>query len=197
MTTVEPSAGPRERMVRSAMALMCRQGVSGTGLREVVAHAEAPRGSLQHYFPGGKEQLVREALALAGATAARTVGRLADGPPFGAGDVLAAMVDAWRRWLVESDFAQGCPVVATVADAAVDSGGLRTATADAFAEWQAGVEAALRAAGVPAGRAPGLATLLVSALEGAIVLARSRRTLQPLDDVQRELTPLVEGAVRP
>src|SRR5881275_998710 len=78
MTTVHrasPTAGPRERLVRSAMALMCTQGVSGTGLREVVAHAGAPRGSLQHYFPGGKEQLVREALTLAGRTAARTVAR--------------------------------------------------------------------------------------------------------------------------
>jgi AcrR family transcriptional regulator len=184
-------------MVWSAMALVCRQGVSGTGLREVVAHAGAPRGSLQHYFPGGKEQLVGEALVLAGATAARTVGRLGErGGPAGPGDVLAAMVDAWRRWLAGTDYAQGCPVVATVADAAVGSGALREATAGAFDAWQAGVEAALREAGVPAARAPRLAVLLISALEGAIVLARSRRSLQPLDDVQRELTPLVEGAVR-
>jgi AcrR family transcriptional regulator len=69
----------RDRVLRSAMALICRQGVSGTGLRQVVAHAGAPWGSLQHYFPGGKEQLVREALALAGATASRTVGRLREG----------------------------------------------------------------------------------------------------------------------
>jgi AcrR family transcriptional regulator len=199
MTTTElPSApaGPRERMVRSAMALVCRQGVSGTGLREVVAHAAAPRGSLQHYFPGGKEQLVREALALAGTTASRTVGRLAEaGRPFGAGDVLAAMVGAWRRWLAETDYAQGCPVLATVADATVAGGGLRAATEEAFGTWQAAVEAALQQAGVPPARAPGLAVLLISALEGAIVLARSRRSLAPLDDVQRELTPLVEGAV--
>jgi len=192
-----PAAGPRERMVRSAMALICRQGVSGTGLREVVAHAAAPRGSLQHYFPGGKEQLVGEALALAGATASRTVGRLTEaGAAFGPGDVVAAMVGAWRRWLAETDYAQGCPVLATVADATVGSGALRMATADAFAAWQAGVEAALRQAGVPAERSPGLAVLLISALEGAIVLARSRRSLGPLDDVQRELTPLVDGAVQ-
>src|SRR3982751_4756113 len=131
-----PAAGPRERIVRSAMALICRQGVSGTGLREVVAYAGAPRGSLQHYFPGGKEQLVREAVALAGATASRTVGRLADGGgAAGPGDVVAAMVGAWRRWLTATDYAQGCPVVATVADATVGSGALRTATADAFAQW--------------------------------------------------------------
>src|SRR5205807_642297 len=115
---------------------------------------------------------------------------------FGPGDVVAAMVGAWRRWLAETDYAQGCPVLATVADATVASGALRRATADAFAAWQAAVESALRQAGVPAERSPGLAVLLISALEGAIVLARSRRSLGPLDDVQRELTPLLDAAVQ-
>src|SRR5947199_985099 len=102
--------GPRERMVRSALALISTQGVSGTGLREVVAHAGAPRGSLQHYFPQGKEQLVREALALAGRTAVRTVeGTRGSGGDPRPSDVLTAMVDAWRRWLPESDYALGCP----------------------------------------------------------------------------------------
>jgi AcrR family transcriptional regulator len=195
VTEATTAPGPRERMVRSAMALVCRQGVSGTGMREVVEHAAAPRGSLQHYFPGGKEQLVREALALAGRTASRTVGRLSDaGRPFGPADVLGAMAAAWRRWLAGSDYAQGCPVAAAVADVAGGSEALRTATEDAFATWQAGVEGALTEAGVPAGRAPALATLLISALEGAILMARSRRSLQPLDDVVRELTPLLDAS---
>lgn len=187
---------PRERMVSSAMALICRQGVSGTGMREVVAHADAPRGSLQHYFPDGKEQLVREALALAGRTAARTVGRLRDsGEPFRPSDVFAAMVTAWRRWLTESDYAQGCPVVATVADATTGSPALRTAAAEAFDTWQAGVEQALTASGVPATRTGSLAALLLSALEGAIAMSRARRSLEPLDTVLAELTPLLDAAV--
>ena len=53
---------PRERMVRSAAQLIRRKGVSGTGMREIVTEADAPRGSLQHYFPGGKEEIVSEAL---------------------------------------------------------------------------------------------------------------------------------------
>jgi AcrR family transcriptional regulator len=181
-------------MVASAMALICRQGVNGTGMREVVAHADAPRGSLQHYFPEGKEQLVREALALAGRTAARTVGRLRDsGEPFRPSDVFTAMVTAWKRWLTESDYAQGCPVVATVADATTGSPALRAAAAETFGTWQAAVEEALAAAGVPAARTASLAALLLSALEGAIVLARARRDLEPLDTVLAELGPLLDG----
>jgi AcrR family transcriptional regulator len=193
MTGTKP---PRERMVASAMALICRQGVNGTGMREVVAHAEAPRGSLQHYFPEGKEQLVREALALAGRTAARTVGRLQDaGEPFRPSDVFTAMVSAWRRWLAETEYAQGCPVVATVADATTGSPALRAAAADAFRTWQGAVEEALAAAGVPAERTASLAALLLSALEGAIVMARARRDLAPLDTVLAELGPLLDATV--
>jgi AcrR family transcriptional regulator len=194
--TASPVSGPRERMVRSAMALICAQGVSGTGVREVVRHAEAPRGSLQHYFPRGKEQLVEEALALAGRTAARTAGRARDaGAPIRPADVLSAMVAPWRTWLTESDYAQGCPVLATVADAAVGSPGLRTAAERAFDEWQDSVEAVLREAGVAEERSRALAGTLVAGLEGAIVMARARRSLRPLDDLVEQLSPFLDGLV--
>ena len=71
--TAAGERSPRERMVYHAAQLIRMQGVSGTGLREVVDRAQAPRGSLQHYFPGGKEQLVDEALAWAGNFAAGQV----------------------------------------------------------------------------------------------------------------------------
>src|SRR5215467_3751972 len=67
--------GPRERMVFSAAQLLRRGGVAGVGMREVAARARAPRGSLQHYFPGGKEQVVNEAVAWAGQYAAGQVSR--------------------------------------------------------------------------------------------------------------------------
>src|SRR3954451_24860060 len=57
----------RDRIVRSAAALVRERGVHGVGLRQIVAHADGPRGSLQRYFPRGKTQLITEALSLAGA----------------------------------------------------------------------------------------------------------------------------------
>jgi AcrR family transcriptional regulator len=192
-TSVQPGEpGPRERMVRSAMALICVQGVSGTGLRSVVEHAGAPRGSLQHYFPEGKDQLVREALGLAGRRAARTA-RPRGGELSRPSDVLVAMVEAWRGWLTETDYALGCPAVATAADAAAGRAGLREAVADTFRVWQAAVEEALVETGVPRSRAPRLAILLISAVEGAIVLSRTRRSLAPLDAVLAELGPFLDG----
>src|SRR5580704_8139075 len=66
---------PRERMVRSAAQLIRRKGVSGTGMREIVIEADAPRGSLQHYFPGGPAELVSDALLWMGGVSAPRVRR--------------------------------------------------------------------------------------------------------------------------
>ena len=72
---VTADRGPRERMVFSAAQLLRHGGVAAAGMREVAAEAHAPRGSLQHYFPGGKEQVVNEAVAWAGQYAAGRISR--------------------------------------------------------------------------------------------------------------------------
>ena len=187
---------PRDRMVFSAAQLIRRQGVAATGLRDVVAHAEAPRGSLQHYFPGGKDQLVAEAAAWAGQFAANRVDKFVAGlaAPTPAG-LFAAMVAQWRDEFRTEGFEGGCPVAATVADCAAQNPGVRRATYDAFTGWTAAVANALRAMGVPYRRADPLATLMIASLEGAILMARAERDVRPLDTVVDELRPLLDAAV--
>ena len=51
------AAGTKERIVNASAELFRRQGYTGTGLKQVVAEADAPFGSLYHFFHGGKEQL--------------------------------------------------------------------------------------------------------------------------------------------
>lgn len=186
----------RDRMVFSAAQLLRTQGVGGTGLRDVVAHANAPRGSLQHYFPGGKEQLVAEAVAWAGRYAARRVRRnaesLEDATP---GNLFAAMVAPWRTEFAGQGFGNGCPIVATVADSAAMSEKLRESAAAAFAEWRKPLVEALEQMGVSPARVASLAVLMISSLEGAIVLARAEQDVAPLDSIVEELRPLLDGAV--
>ena len=187
---------PRERMVLSAAQLVRIHGVGATGMRDVVAHAEAPRGSLQHYFPGGKDQLIAEAVAWAGGYAARRVARVAakieDPTP---GKLFEAMAAQWRDEFTAQGYDAGCPLVATVADAAATSDDLRAAVGKAFDGWQRPVAAALAELGVPDARSESLAVLMLSALEGAIVLARAHQDVAPLDTVVAELRPLLDGAV--
>ncbi|MFE6177153.1 TetR/AcrR family transcriptional regulator [Streptomyces sp. NPDC056464] len=188
--------GPRERMVFSAAQLIRRDGVAATGMREVATHAAAPRGSLQHYFPGGKEQLVNEAVGWAGRYAGNRVARflaaLDEPTPSG---LFAGMVRQWTDEYEAVGFAGGCPVAAATVDCAESIESTREAAAAAFATWTGPVTGALVDMGVPKERAGALATLMISALEGAILMARAERDVRPLTTVAAELGPLLDGAV--
>ncbi|MEU8651441.1 TetR/AcrR family transcriptional regulator [Streptomyces sp. NPDC048737] len=188
--------GPRERMVFSAAQLIRRDGVGATGMREVAAHARAPRGSLQHYFPGGKEQLVNEALAWAGRYAADRVTRfLAALPEPTPSALFGEMVRQWTDEYESAGFAGGCPVAAATVDCAESVEGTRKAASDAFAAWNGAVADALTGMGVPPGRAASLATLMIGALEGAILIARAEQDVRALTSAARELGPLLDAAV--
>src|ERR1700752_2114914 len=129
---------PRERMVRSAAELIRRKGVSRTGMREIVTEADAPRGSLQHYFPGGKEELVSDALLWAGGVAARRIRRcLSELHPRTPSALLACILDDWRRDLTTEQFSAGCPLAAAAADTAATSQPLRPVLRRAFDGWLA------------------------------------------------------------
>ncbi|MEU5322373.1 TetR/AcrR family transcriptional regulator [Streptomyces sp. NPDC021056] len=188
--------GPRERMVFSAAQLIRRDGVAATGMREVAAHAGAPRGSLQHYFPGGKEQLVNEAIGWAGRYAGRRVSRflaaLDEPTPSG---LFAEMVRQWTDEYEADGFAGGCPVAAATIDCAESTESTREAASAAFATWTGPVAQALSDMGVPGPRAGDLATLMISGLEGALLIARAERDVRALTTVARELGPLLDAAV--
>ncbi|MGW7212911.1 TetR/AcrR family transcriptional regulator [Streptomyces collinus] len=195
MATAE--RGPRERMIFSAAQLIRRDGVVSTGMREVALDAAAPRGSLQHYFPGGKAQLVDEAVCWAGDYAAGRVARfLAALPEPTPSGLFASMVRQWTDEYETAGFAGGCPVAAAMVDCAESVPSTRKAASAAFATWTGAVAQALTEMGVPGERAGALATLMISSLEGAILLARAERDVRALTTVARELGPVLDAAVR-
>jgi AcrR family transcriptional regulator len=189
---------PRERMVRSAAQLIRRKGVSGTGMREIVAEADAPRGSLQHYFPGGKAELVSDALLWMGDVSARRIRRcLSELESRTPSALLAAIVETWQRDLTREKFSAGCPLVAAAADTAGTSTQLRQVLRRAFDGWLEPLSESLVELGVSLERSDNLAVVIIAALEGAIILARVRRDLTPFDALVRELGPLLDAVARP
>ncbi len=177
----------RERMVRSAAYLFRERGFTGTAFSDVIAHSGAPRGSIYHHFPGGKDQLAEEAVRYAGdylSAGVRAATR--DDDPVAA---VRAFIGWWRRVLVKSDFRAGCPIAAvTVESRHAD------AASTAFRNWQHALSAGLVSAGATAARAARLSTLIVASVEGATILCRAHRSLAPLDDVVAELEDLVAAA---
>ncbi len=185
----------RARMVRSAATLIRERGIHGTGLREVVAHSGGPRGSLGRFFPGGKTQLVTEAIDVALADVFGDFERtLSEAETFP--EAIGAIVTPWRRLLVDHDFALGCPLAATICDAA-DNDSLRTHVSEAFAWWRASVADAYTRFGAPQADAEAHATVLMAALEGALILARAQRNIEPLDTVERFFASRAPDALAP
>jgi AcrR family transcriptional regulator len=173
----------RARMVQSAATLIRERGVHGTGLRAVAAHAGGPRGSLGRFFPGGKTQLVTEAIDVALVELFGDLERnLSEAGTFP--EAISVIVAPWRRLLVEHDFALGCPLAATICDAA-DDDRLRTHVSERFASWRTLVVDAYTRFGAPLAEAEADATVLMAALEGALILARAQRTNEPLDTIER------------
>jgi AcrR family transcriptional regulator len=182
---------PRERMVISAALLIRERGAHPTAIADVLEHSGAPRGSAYHYFPGGRTQLLCEAIDYAGQYVAAKIAKAESAP-----DALDGLVAHYRKQLTGSDYRAGCPVVAVTVEAG-DPGKPDQATpvldraAAAFTRWIDLIAQRLVADGVSAVRAEELAMLITTAIEGAIVVARASRDLKALDLVHGQLRNLL------
>lgn len=182
--------GTRQRMLDSAVLLLRERGAAGVTVDAVLAHSGAPRGSVYHHFPGGRNEMVLGAVRLAGDYISAMVAEAA-----AEGDVrlmVERLVAFWKRSLAKTDYRAGCPAAAMAMDGRDVIPDAAEVVREIFARWQDGIANALSANGVEASRAQRLATVVVSAIEGAIILCRAHRDLGPLDDVLTEIAPLLE-----
>lgn len=189
MYTVIHMASPRERMVVSAALLIRERGAHATAISDVLEHSGAPRGSAYHHFPGGRTQLLCEAVDYAGQHVAAVIAETQ-----GSRELLDTLIDKYREQLLSTDFRAGCPVVAVSVEAGEDRERMAPVTeraAAVFGHWCDLIAQRFIADGIAPERADELAALSISALEGAILLARVRRDLTPLDVLHRQLSSLL------
>jgi len=177
--------GVREQMVDSAIILLAKHGLEGTSFTEVLAASGAPRGSIYHHFPGGKNQLIAAAIEVAGTRAVALLRSFDGRSPVEIVDGFFAM---WRAVLERSQFSAGCSVLAvTVAGSQGDSDGLLRAAGQVFRSWQDALTTVRAAAGGPAAAAEPFATLLIAASEGAVALSRAEQSYGSFDAVHQAL----------
>jgi AcrR family transcriptional regulator len=185
----------RERILDASAELFRRQGLSGTGIKQILAQAEAPFGSLYHHFPGGKDELAAETITRAGQFYGRLVaGKIAEQPDPVSG-IRAAFVGAGET-LEATGYADACPVETVALEVASTNEPLRLATAKVFESWLGGLAARLVHEGIGPDEAQALALTILSALEGAFVLARATRSTAALDACADAMASLVEAALR-
>ncbi len=160
--------------------LFRRQGYSATGVKQIVTAAQAPFGSVYHFFPGGKEQLGAEAIRHSGALYLQLIPAVFDLAP----DVVTGTRDFFAgaaAHLVETDYADACPIATIALEISSTSGPLREACAEVFESWIAAGAQRFEAAGITPAKAREVTIGMIAALEGAFVLARALRSVEPLE----------------
>jgi AcrR family transcriptional regulator len=185
----------RERIIAASAELFARQGYSGTGVKEIVAAAHAPFGSIYHHFPGGKEQIGAETIRSSGAIYGLLIEAVIDPAPtlvLGLRDFFAGAAAHLR----ESDYADACPIATVALEVASTSEPLREATDQVFESWLAALGERLHAGGIAEQRSRELALQILSLLEGAFILARSSRSTEALDAAGAAAVGVVEDALR-
>jgi AcrR family transcriptional regulator len=191
---------PRERMVISAALLIRERGAHATAISDVLEHSGAPRGSAYHYFPGGRTQLLCEAVDYAGEHVGAIISEAGGGL-----ELLDTLIEKYRRQLLDSDYRAGCPIVAVSVEAGFETSSEQDReriapvierAAAVFDRWTKLIAQRFVADGIPPDQAGELAVLATAAIEGAIVLARVRRDLAPLDLVRRQLRNSLQAAIR-
>jgi len=170
----------RERLVQSSAELFRRQGYTATGIKQIITAANAPFGSLYHFFPGGKEQLGAETIRTSGALYIELFAAVAVQAP----DVLTAVGDFFAgaaQTLLDTDYADACPIATVALEVASTSEPLREATAEVFDSWIAGATEYFHAVGeIPRPAARELAFSMLCLLEGAFIFCRVMRSTEPL-----------------
>jgi TetR/AcrR family transcriptional regulator, lmrAB and yxaGH operons repressor len=184
----------RERLLHAAATLFRSQGYAATGLSQVLAEGGAPKGVLYFHFPGGKEQLAAEAVALTGRQLCEAIsGTLAAAPSPAAG--IGQIAKLFGQALEASDFREGCPVATVALDASGGSEAIRASCEGAYRSWADVLERHFLDHGVAGEEAQPLATFALASFEGALLLARVHRNVSPLYTVSATLADMVEKAV--
>lgn len=174
----------RERLLQTAIRLFRQRGFAATGLAEILAGSGAPRGSLYHYFPGGKAQLGAEAVEAAGAAVTATLEGLRSRTA-GADAFAEAYVALLVRSVEASGFRDGCPIATVLLETAADEPAIATAGRRAFEAWCAVIASVYERDGVERQQAAERAMQFVALVEGALLLARVQGSAEPLRRIAR------------
>src|SRR6202163_4403964 len=178
------------KTLAAAVKLFRQQGYHGTALQDILAAGGSPRGSLYFHFPKGKEEIGGAALTLAGEALRQGIAKAAEESE-NAEMFLTRMVRGMASDLEKCDYQEGSPIVTTALETAAESAVLGAATRNAFQKWELEIKRGLFRFGMPAGDADLAATMVLSQLEGALLLARTYRSLEPLRRAEQAVKLLV------
>ena len=176
----------RQNLVESAITLFRTQVFDGTGLSEILKKSGAPKGSLYHYFPNGKEELAAEALKVAGRVVEKTLLALADKHKQPA-KLVKTYCQMLGQWMEESDFRSGCPITTTVLETVPQSESISKISLTIFESWKEVIANSLVDSGMNKVEAKKKADFTITAIGGALIQSRVQQSTIPLENTASQL----------
>lgn len=183
---------PKTALVEAATALFRQRGYEGVGVAELLALSGAPRGSLYFHFPGGKEQIAVDAMRRASAAVIEGIRKRA-AETATIEDYIETACRGWAETLLSSDYAKGCLIALLGLEAGSTSPVLKAVAAEAFESWEVELADMAEAKGLSQPQARRFATAFIGAVEGAIILARTRRRVDGMPDAAAAMIAYVRA----
>ncbi|BBY44851.1 TetR/AcrR family transcriptional regulator [Mycolicibacterium celeriflavum] len=170
--------GTRDRILEATAELYRRQGMSATGLKQISSAARAPFGSIYHHFPGGKESITVEVIRCEGIRYGEFVGgQLAHTDP---ATGIPELFENAGRLMESQDYSEACSIETTALEVASTNERLRLEAAEVFEGWLTGLSQWFGQLDINADQSRRLAVMTLTALEGAFVLCRTLRSIEPI-----------------
>jgi TetR/AcrR family transcriptional regulator, lmrAB and yxaGH operons repressor len=170
----------RNQMIKTTSQLIRRGGYSGVAVSEMLRASGVPKGSLYYHFPGGKEELGVAAIERSGRAVSRAIEQALKA---GHGDLAATyrrMATVLAANLENSGWLDGCPMATTALEDSVQSQAIGAACRRVLDAWLEPIIDAFAAYGLAGRQAQDEADFVMSAFEGALIVARVRRDSRPL-----------------
>jgi TetR/AcrR family transcriptional regulator, lmrAB and yxaGH operons repressor len=182
----------KEKTVVAAVKLFSQRGYHGTALNDILDAGGSPRGSLYFHFPRGKEEIGEAASGLAGEAVRQVIANAAETSD-NIEDFLTSIVQTMALNLERSGYSEGCPIATVALETAAQSEILGAAARTAFQSWEQELKHGLERFGMKTGDADLVATTVLSQLEGALLLARTYRNLEPMHRAETAVKLLARG----
>ncbi|MCU1490474.1 MAG: transcriptional regulator, TetR family [Acidimicrobiaceae bacterium] len=182
-------------MISAARELFRERGYHATAFSDVIERSGVPRGSTYYYFPGGKQQLAREAVAAAGDEIEEMVAVAADNARDPA-SIVRALAEVVAHRLESSDYVQGCAIATMVLELAPTEEELTVDFEQVFDRWRNALVCHFEPWGIASQRAGILADLVMSTFEGAMVLSRAARNAEFLRTTADAIAQMIENETR-
>ena len=189
----------RQRIVMTAMELFWEKGFQSTSIADILSRSQVHSGSLYHFFPGKQDVL------------AAVLEAYRDGieewllKPAWSGvddpiERIFALLGGYRIQLVTTECTYGCPIGSLALELHEPDPEVRELIAANFAGWTAAVKGCLDRAGLRAGTdTQGLAELVLTVMEGAVMQTRTYRDIGHYDRAVEQLRGYIRylGEVKP